>query len=196
MPEEELARRGRRLSADSVDRELRAWLAELPGVDPDIEAARMRLLRLGRQLERLLARIAQNFGMTLGDWETLSVLRRSAPPYQLSPKALAQALSVTSGTMSVRLDRLVKAGLVEPVESVIDGRSRPVRLTRSGHERWAAATRARTEMECQLLGRALTNRRIALLNTLLRGVMASFEEGLGPAPPRGGREEPIDANSA
>lgn len=192
MRQVELARRGRRLSADSVDRELSAWLFELPGVDPDIEAARMRLLRLGRQLERLLARIAEEFGMTLGDWETLSVLRRSAQPYQLSPTALAQALSVTSGTISVRLDRLVKAGLVEPVEGAIDGRSRPVRLTRAGHDRWAAATRARTKMERQLLGRALTNRQIALLNTLLRGVMASFEDGLGPAPRRGDREGPVD----
>src|SRR5690242_19272332 len=107
-------------TTDTVDRELSAWLAELPGVDADIEAARMRLLRLGRQLERLLGRIAQDFGMTIGDWETLSVLRRSAHPYQLSPTALARALSVTSGTMSVRVDRLLEAGLVEPVEGASD----------------------------------------------------------------------------
>lgn len=187
MRPEETSRRGKRPTADTVDRELSAWLAELPGVDPDVEAARMRLLRLGRQLERLLARIAGRFGMTVGDWETLSVLRRSAPPYQLSPTTIAHALSVTSGTMSVRLDRLLEAGLVEPVENASDGRSRPVRLTRAGHERWEAATRARTELEGRLIGHALTGSRTALLNSLLRDVMASFEEGLGPAPPRGDR---------
>jgi DNA-binding MarR family transcriptional regulator len=176
-------------TTDTVDRELSAWLAELPGVDADIEAARMRLLRLGRQLERLLGRIAQDFGMTIGDWETLSVLRRSALPYQLSPTALARALSVTSGTMSVRVDRLLEAGLVEPVEGASDGRSRPVRLTRAGHERWEAATRKRTELERQLIGRALTGRRTTELNSLLRSVMASFEEGLGPAPPRPDRRD-------
>src|SRR5438105_1269825 len=115
MPASGTHRRGRRRNLDTVDGELNAWMAELPGVDPEVEAARMRLLRLGRQLERVLSRIAEQFGMTLGDWETLSVLRRSSKPYQLSPTALAQALTVTSGTMSVRLDRLVRAGLVEPV---------------------------------------------------------------------------------
>lgn len=176
-------------TTDTVDRELSVWLAELPGVNADIEAARMRLLRLGRQLERLLARIAEDFGMTVGDWETLSVLRRSAPPYQLSPTALARAMSVTSGTMSVRLDRLFEAGLVEAVEGAVDGRSRPVRLTMAGHERWEAATRRRTELERQLIGRALTGRRTTELNSLLRRVMTSFEEGLGAAPPRPDRRD-------
>src|SRR5947209_5512958 len=100
-------RRRRRGAIDAVDRELNAWMAELPGVDEGVEAARMRLLRLGRQLERLLSEIAERFGMTLGDWETLSVLRREPERYQLPPTALAHALSVTSGTMSVRLDRLL-----------------------------------------------------------------------------------------
>ena len=183
MRTEATSKPGRR-STGTVDHELSAWLAELPGVDADIEAARMRLLRLGRHLERMPVRIAEDFGMTVGDWETLSVLRRSAPPYQLSPTALAHALSVTSGTMSVRLDRLFQAGPVEAVEGAADGRSRPVLLTRAGHERWKAATRRRTELERQLIGRALTGRRTADLNSLLRSVMASFEEGLGPAPPR------------
>jgi DNA-binding MarR family transcriptional regulator len=188
MQRDRTSGRGRLQTVDAVDRELGAWMAELPGVDPDIEAARMRLLRLGRQLERLLGRIAEQFGMTLGDWETLSVLRRSSKPYQLSPTALAQALSVTSGTMSVRLDRLVRAGLVEPVAGAADGRSRPVQLTAVGYERWEAATQVRTETERQLFGRALTGGRMAELNTLLRAIMSSFEEGLGPAPRRRGED--------
>lgn len=184
MQDDTSIRRKRRAAIDTVDGELGAWMAELPGVDEGVEAARMRLLRLGRQLERLLSGIAETFGMTLGDWETLSVLRRESERYQLSPTALAHALSVTSGTMSVRLDRLVRTGLVEPVAGVSDGRSRPVRLTAAGHERWEAATRVRTQAERELFGRALTEHQVTLLNGLLRAVMVSFETGLGPAPPR------------
>src|SRR5262249_42188010 len=117
---------------DSVDLELDAWLAELPGVDPLTEAARMRLLRLGRQLERALARTAEEHGMTLGDWEALSVLRRSAAPYQLPPTVLAQALVITTGTMSVRLDRLLKAGLIEKVGGQPGGTSPPGRFAPAG----------------------------------------------------------------
>lgn len=169
---------------DSVDAELDAWMAELPGVDPQTEAARMRLLRLGRQLDRALARTAEGHGMTLGDWEALSVLRRSAPPYQLAPTALAQALAITSGTMSVRLDRLLKAGLIEQVDDESDGRSRPVRLTPLGHRRWQEATAARTELERQLIGEALGSRRLEQLNRLLRRLMLELERGLGPPPRR------------
>jgi DNA-binding MarR family transcriptional regulator len=188
MPEGKSVRSRRRGAVDTVDRELSAWMAELPGVDEDIEAARMRLLRLGRQLERLLSGIAARFGMTFGDWETLSVLRRESSRYQLSPTELAQALSVTSGTMSVRIDRLVKAGLVEPVAGAADGRSRPVRLTSAGHERWEAATRVRTQTEAELFAHALTEQEVTHLNGLLRAVMSSFESGLGPAPRRSDKQ--------
>ena len=106
----------------------------------------------------------------------------------MSPTALAQALSVTSGTMSVRLDRLIRAGLLEPVAGASDGRSRPVRLTAAGHQRWEDATRVRTETERALVGHALTEHQVTLLNRLLRAAMISFESGLGPAPPRGDRK--------
>jgi DNA-binding MarR family transcriptional regulator len=169
---------------DSVDLELDAWMAELPGVDPETEAARMRLLRLGRQLERAYARTAQRFGMTLGDWEALSVLRRSGRPYQLPPTVLAQALAITSGTMSVRVDRLLSAGLIEQVEDESDGRSRPVRLTPLGHHRWRAATAARTDIERTLIGETLGRSRLEQLNKLLRRLMLGLENSLGPAPRR------------
>ena len=144
----------------------------------------MRLLRLGRQLERALARTAEEHGMTLGDWEALSVLRRSAAPYQLPPTVLAQALVITTGTMSVRLDRLLKAGLIEQMDDESDGRSRPVRLTPLGHRRWRGATEARTELEWRLIGETLGRRRLEQLNRLLRRVMLGLEQGLGPPPGR------------
>jgi DNA-binding MarR family transcriptional regulator len=167
-----------------VDLELDAWLMELPGVDAQTEAARMRLLRLGRQLDRALARIAESYGMTLGDWEALSVLRRSASPYQLPPTVLARALAITTGSMSVRLDRLLQAGLIEQVDDESDGRSRPVRLTPLGHRRWQEATAARTELERTLIGEALGSRRLEQLNGLLRRLMLGLENRLGPPPRR------------
>ena len=103
----------------------------------------MRLLRLARQAERMLSEIATRHELTLGDWETLSVLRRSGAPYTLTPSELMAALKVTSGTVSVRIERLLRAGLVESASATVDGRSRPVRLTIEGKRRWRAATDAR-----------------------------------------------------
>lgn len=144
----------------------------------------MRLLRLGRQLDRALARIAERHGMTLGDWEALSMLRRSATPYQLPPSVLARALAITTGTMSVRLDRLLRAGLIEQVDDESDGRSRPVRLTPLGHRRWQEATAERTDLERRLIGETLGSRRLEELNRLLRPVMGALERELGPPPRR------------
>ena len=171
-------------SDDSVDHELADWLAELHGVDAGIEAARMRLLRVARQSERMLSEIAKRFGLTLGDWETLSVLRRSGAPYAMTPSEIMNALGVTSGTVSVRIDRLQKSGLIEPADGSGDGRSRPVRLTDEGARRWQAATGARIAFERQLFSRAFTPGQILRLNDLLRALMIELEADLGPPPRR------------
>ncbi len=170
---------------DSVDRGLSAWMAELPDVDPHIEAARQRLLRLGRQLERTLAETAGHHGLTLGDWEALSVLRRSGTPYELSPTALAAELEITSGTISVRLDRLQRAGLITRSRSTADARARTVQLTRSGHQAWSAATKERTDREHLLLTAALEPHELHTLNQLVRKVALAIEHERGPAPRRG-----------
>ncbi len=161
--------------SDSVDQDASAWLAELPDVDREVETARMRLRRIGKHAERMLSEIAQRHGLTLGDWETLSVLLRSGPPYVMTPSELMHALDVTSGTVSVRLERLQRMGLVEPATGMTDGRSRPVQLTDEGARRWRAATIERTETEARLFQRALGSVEIEYLNQLLRWLMLELE---------------------
>jgi DNA-binding MarR family transcriptional regulator len=176
--------RKERTPTDSVDRDAEAWLGELPGVDAQIEMARMRLIRIGRQSDQMLTDIARRHELTLGDWETLSVLRRSGDPYVMTPSELVQALGVTSGTISVRIERLIQAGLIEPADGASDGRSRPVRLTEEGNRRWRAATSERIEIEGRLFQRALNPIEIEYLNDLLRWLMVELESDLGPPPRR------------
>jgi DNA-binding MarR family transcriptional regulator len=168
-------------SYDSVDTDLAGWIAAMPaGVDPDIEAARQRIARIARQFEHILHRAAARHDLTVGDWQALSVLHRSGKPYVLTPKELTEILGVTSGTISVRIDRLTQAGLIEPVTST-DGRSRPVTLTRKGRQRWSAATKVRTDEERQMFTDALADTQLADLNTLLSALLTRFEAEFGPA---------------
>ncbi|HKS45445.1 MAG TPA: MarR family transcriptional regulator [Amycolatopsis sp.] len=168
-------------SSDSVGADLDRWIAQMPeGVDPGIEAARQRIGRISRQFGQVLARAAARHELSVGDWEALSVLRRSGPPYVRTPKQLAETLGITSGTVSVRIDRLIRAGLAEPVSSA-DGRSRPVGLTRKGRQRWSAATKERTSYEQRIFSGALTSEQLAELNPLLTALLARFEEEFGPA---------------
>lgn len=176
--------------ADSVSRGLAEWMAELPGVDPRIEAARQRIAGLARLLQRGLERIAPTHELSLGDWEALAVLQRSGPPYERTPNEISRAIGVTSGTMSVRIERLAHAGLVERGPSRTDRRSRPIRLTKRGEEHWRAATADRTTAEQSLVGDALSPTELEQLNTLLAKLLHRFEDELGVAPVRG----PVNAD--
>jgi DNA-binding MarR family transcriptional regulator len=170
---------------DSIARGLDEWMAEVPDADHDVEAARQRVAGLARLLERGLEQIASRHGFTLGDWDALSALQRSGPPYERSPKELAKAVGVTSGTMSIRIDRLAAARLTERAPARTDGRSRPIRLTGKGRRRWQAATAERTQLEATLTHQALTSTELQELNLLLAKLLAAFEERFGTAPVRG-----------
>lgn len=164
---------------DSVDAELSTWIGQMPaGVDRDTEAARQRIGRISRQFGQVLARAAARHDLTVGDWEALSVLHRSGPA--CTPKQLAETLGLTAGTISIRIDRLIQAGLAEHVAAA-DGRSRPIRLTRKGRHRWRAATTARAAYEQQIFADALTDEQLAQLNPLLAALLARFEQEFGPA---------------
>nr|WP_237551315.1 MarR family transcriptional regulator [Streptomyces sp. SID8367] len=161
----------------------------MPEVDPLTEAARQRIGRLTRLFDRLLSKVAVDNALTAGDWAALSALQRSGPPFQASPTALAQQLGITSGTMSVRLARLVQAGLVESVAAA-DGRSKPVQLTTHGQNRWRAATKERTAREHVLFAEALSRDGLSDLNVLLGHLLARLEDEYGPA---GRHDVPKDA---
>lgn len=170
---------------DSVTRDLAEWMTELPGVDRDIEAARQRIAGLGRLLERGLGRIAPTHELSLGDWEALAVLQRAGPPYERTPNEIAHAIGVTSGTMSVRIERLANAGLIERGPTRTDRRSRPIRLTSNGQKRWRAATADRTRIEQILIGDALNPTELDQLNILLAKLLHRLEDELSAAPTRG-----------
>lgn len=176
---------------DSVATDLDTWMAHLPEVQPNVEAARQRIRRLARLFDRVLAEAAERHKLSVGDWEALSVLQRAGEPHELLPGQLAAALGVTSGTMSLRIDRLTRAGLVEPASGRrVDGRRRPVRLTTQGRDRWRAATNERTRHEHDLLATSLEARDLDRLNSLLGALLSRFEGELGPAPTHG----PVGAN--
>jgi DNA-binding MarR family transcriptional regulator len=165
---------------DSVQAELSRWVADMPDVDPLTEAARQRIGRMARLFERLLTQVAADNELTAGDWAALSALQRSGPPYQASPTTLSQQLGITSGTMSVRLARLSQAGLIESVAAA-DGRSKPVRLTPHGQDRWRAATQERTDRERQLFAEALSAEDLKEFNVLLSRLLGRLEDEFGQA---------------
>ncbi|EWT05695.1 MarR family transcriptional regulator [Intrasporangium chromatireducens Q5-1] len=119
---------------DDVDEILAAWRRERPDLDVAPLEVLSRVSRLARRLD--LARGSAFSEQDLEGWafDVLSALRRAGAPYELSPGQLVQQTLVTSGTMTNRVDRLERRGLVERRPDPGDRRGVLVRLTDTGRE--------------------------------------------------------------
>ena len=128
-----------RRMTDEVDDLVAAWQAERPDLDVRPMQVLSRISRLARHLDR--ERRAAFAGHDLESWgfDVLSALRRQGPPCELSPGALLRATLVTSGTMTNRIDRLERAGLVRRRPDPQDKRGVLVTLTATGRSRVDAA---------------------------------------------------------
>jgi DNA-binding MarR family transcriptional regulator len=159
---------------DEVDRLVEAWQRARPDLDVEPLQVLSRITRLARHLDR--ERRAAFTDATLEPWEfdVLSALRRSGPPFELSPGALLAATLVTSGTMTTRVDKLVARGLVERLPDPSDRRGVLVRLTDQGRGAVDDALAALLEREHAWLA-GMTPQDRDTLADLLRALLLPFE---------------------
>jgi DNA-binding MarR family transcriptional regulator len=164
---------------DSVAAELVDWLAQMPDVSSDVEAARQRIGRLSRLFVRVLEAVSAEQGISITDLETLSVIRRNGS--STTPGRIAAELHLTSGSVSTRLRRLERAGLAEAdTADSADGRLRQVRLTPAGLRIWRDATERRTTREASLFA-TLDETQLRTLNEALAQLLARLEQEFGTA---------------
>src|SRR3954453_11263186 len=91
-----------------------------------------RISRLAQLLDAGIEPVFAEHGLNGGEFDVLAALRRSGPPFRLTPTRLSDALMVTSGGMTKRLTALEARGLVERAADRDDKRSKWVVLTREG----------------------------------------------------------------
>ncbi|WP_066042564.1 MarR family winged helix-turn-helix transcriptional regulator [Herbiconiux solani] len=156
-------------SRDTVDEIVDAWMREHPDLDFSPLKILSRVSRLAKQLER--TRRASFATVDLESWEfdVLAALRRAGEPHELSPKALLEQTYVSSGTMTNRIDGMVRRGLVERRTDPNDGRGVLVRMTDEGRDRVDGAISHLVRAESELLAglsRADQDRLAALLRRL------------------------------
>lgn len=162
------------MEPDYEDRAATDWQRERPDLDAAPLQVVGRILRVSQLLKRELADALEKHELSVPGFSVLATLRRSGPPYALTPTSLSKAVLLTSGAMTNRIDRLERAGLVERVRSKVDRRSVLVQLTPPGLRRIDEALPAwfeRAESAVRLLGA----REEQQIGRLLRKLSAKLE---------------------
>jgi DNA-binding MarR family transcriptional regulator len=159
---------------DRVDRILEQWNRERP----DLDVAPMGLLgRLGRLRSHIAREQDAEFakhGLNSSSFDVLATLRRSGPPYRLSPGELTETLMITSGTMTNRIDQLEKAGLVERLDNPEDRRGVIIALTQKGFETVDKAVTGHVANQHRLVASLSADERKAL-DALVARFLTAFE---------------------
>ena len=160
---------------DHVDRILEQWNRERPDLDVAPMGLLGRIARLRTHLAREVEQTLAAHGLNSATFDVLATLRRSGPPYALSPGDLLATTMVSSGTMTNRLDQLEKAGLVARTHNPEDRRSVIIALTEKGRVVVDEAVTAHVANQHRLVETLLPDER-EQLDGLLRTFLGHFED--------------------
>jgi DNA-binding MarR family transcriptional regulator len=157
---------------DRADVAIDQWARERPDLSPLPMAI---FGRLSDATERVMRDhmnpLFATMGLQPGEFDVLATLRRSGEPYRLSPTQLYEALMVSSGGMTNRLDRLEKAEWVQRHPDPHDRRGKLIALTDKGKQLIDDALGRHVASEVRLLSK-LSRSEQESLNALLRKLVA------------------------
>lgn len=120
--------------ADAVAAVLAQWRHERPDLDPSPIGVVGRIMRLARLWDKEIKDLLAQHDLDPGEFDVLSTLRRSGEPYELTAGAFLKASLVTTGAITLRVDRMQAKDLVTRTADTHDRRSVKIRLTAHGLE--------------------------------------------------------------
>ena len=168
------------MQLDPIDEVVKQWRTQRPDLDPSPLAIIGRILMLFRELEQSADRALAPFELTLWQFDVLSALRRSGRPFCLTPTQLMHKITLSSGAMTNRIDRLEALGYVARDPDPDDRRGVRIRLTTEGRRVVDQAVAARiAEARAQLT--CLSPKERSVLVKLLRRLLLAARCGDGDA---------------
>ncbi len=121
-----------RAESDHVAHMVEQWQTESPDVPVGPMQVVARIMRTGQHLEREVARYLSAYELGSREYDVLSALRRSGPPYALTASELGHAILFSSGSLTNLLERLEHAGLITRSKDPDDRRVVRVALSQAG----------------------------------------------------------------
>jgi DNA-binding MarR family transcriptional regulator len=165
---------------DSVDALLASWHARRPDLDFSPVAVIARLARVRAHIDDQLQLVFAAHELTAPSFGVLVTLARVDDGGGVSQRRLMDELGLTSGTVSVRMDRLVAEGLVDRRPDPASARNTLISLTSRGRELFERVVPAHLANERRMLS-GLSDEDAELLAGLLRKLLVEFE---GSRPPQ------------
>ena len=160
------------MNDDAIDRIVHQWNRERPELDVSPTHVLQRITRLYLLQSASFAEVFGRYGLTFGEYEVLAALVRSGPPHRMRPSELVDAVVLSSGAMTNRIDRVEAAGMVERLPDPDDRRGTLVAITEKGRQVVDDAMLAHLANEERLLG-ALSAGERQQLTGLLRKLLVS-----------------------
>lgn len=161
---------------DVVDRMQREWARLRPDLNFTSLGVIHRLLRASRLILEASDAFLADYGLTRGELDVLSALRRTDEP--LSPTTLAQTLLAPRSAITMRLNALQARGLLSRTANPADGRSSLLALTGTGAALVDEVIPAQLALEDALLAEAPAWVVEGLADPL-RALTAVWEQGRG-----------------
>lgn len=161
-------------AADHVDLVRAQWHAVRPDLDTWPIGIVARIGRIAAYFDQSTNALMGRHGLARSSWDVLASLRRTGPPFELSPTDLYRGLMRSSGAMTNRLRRLEDAGLIERVADPEDGRGLLVRLTSDGLALVDRIAPDHVGNEAGLLA-SLDSSEVEILETMLRRLLGSLD---------------------
>lgn len=119
----------------STDLLVNQWKRERPDLDMRAFGLTLRITGLAMLIGQFGEKVAKRLGLRYSEMLLLHALRREGEPFVLRPTDILKLLKVTSGTVTYRVDRLEKMGVVRRIPDPEDRRSMMVQLTALGMQR-------------------------------------------------------------
>ncbi|RFA12014.1 hypothetical protein B7R21_11830 [Subtercola boreus] len=135
---------------DALDDTRSDWRVIAPDLDTAPMGTMGRILRIARLATLLSDELLKAHGLTRGEFDVLSAVRRAAEPP--TPSQLARSIAASNASITKRVGALEAAGLVLRERSTGDRRVVKVVVTPEGRERIDGALPDQLTLERELVG--------------------------------------------
>lgn len=161
------------VKGDAVDRIVQQWTTQRPDLDVSALEVLGRMHRCFIQYQASVNALFAQYDLNMAAFDVLAALRRSGAPYRMTAGELATSSLVTTGGITLRIDRLQDAGLVERQRIEDDRRVVYAQLTAKGLEVIDQIAEAHFENEQRLLA-GISEASRAKLAGMLKSLEASI----------------------